>query len=99
MGLVFCLAPAVFHDNQAGWLSAALADGEKGIHAQFFHLFFIKNFGLDAVVVGRHFNGLFGQPNGVTNVRWHIAQIAGVIHAAACRQAQIERFFLGFASS
>ena len=91
VGLV--LAATVFHHDQARRLLATLADGENGVHAHFFHLLFIKHFGLDAVMVLGQFFGLIGQPGRMADVGRGVAQVTGVVHAAAGSNAQLEGVF------
>src|SRR5690606_914992 len=88
--LVFGFAAPVFHHDQAGGLLGAFAHGQDGVHAQFFHLLFIKYFGLDAVVFLGHGFGLFGQPNRVADVGRGVAQVPGEVHAPAGGQAQVK---------
>src|SRR5690554_2546155 len=95
--LVFGFAAPVFHHDQARGLLGAFAYGQDGVHAQFFHLVFIKYFGLDAVVFLGHGFGLFGQPNRVADVGRGVAQVPGEVHAPAGGQAQVKGVFQGFA--
>src|SRR5690554_221653 len=90
---VFTVAAAVLHHNQARRVDRAFTHRQNGVHAQLFHVFFVKHFNAETLVLFADSPGLLSQPHGVTDVGRGVAQVFGVVHAPAGGQAKVEGDF------